>query len=161
MNLQLKVKDNPNCAVFSRHYQQHLDDAINEKPEKPVTFRSYLPWKSAQLAVKTHGKRTIYYGLGEDDLIRYKAVLEQVELYPQLNTARTNNLLENCLPSTRGEGLWEKDGKIGVKTLYVISHCQKLSSPFLQTELIKISDDRPINKNFIRSYALVYELEKS
>ncbi|HEY9852897.1 MAG TPA: hypothetical protein V6D28_25715 [Leptolyngbyaceae cyanobacterium] len=159
MSIPSKIKTTPNCAVFCRNYQQHLEDASNKSPDERITFRSYLKWTSAELAVKTHGHRKIYFALGEDSLVRYEAVLELVELDPKPNTHLTNNLLEKCLPSTHNEGLWEKEnGEIGVKTLYVVSHCRKLPEPFPQTKLIKLSDNTPIDENFIRSYVLVYEI---
>lgn len=162
MDLQAKIKVTPNCAVFTRNYQQHLEDAIEKNPRQPITFRSYLKWTSAELAVKTHGFCKIYFVPGEEKLVKYEAILEEVLLEPQPDSPKTKELLANCLESTHEEGLWEKEnGEVGVQTLYVISHCRKLTSPFMQTELIKLSDDRPIDENFIRSYALVYEWNKT
>ncbi len=79
-------------------------------------------------------------------------------MYPEFNLQTAQDLLQYCTQSTRGEGLWEKAEKVGVKTLYVISNCQKLRSPFLFTGLRKLIDASPIDANFSRSYALVYEI---
>ena len=77
-------------------------------------------------------------------------------LHPEPNTKATEELLENCLPETRDEGLWEQYGEV-VRTLYVISHCQKIASPFPYTALTKLSDGLRIDENYGYSYALVYE----
>jgi hypothetical protein len=161
MTLQAKVKKHPRCAIFSRNYTSHLKEAVNEckdNPERLITFRASIPWKSAQIAVNIHGPRKIYFApVDGKGLVMYEAVLEQVELNPEPNTKATEKLLENSLPSIRHEGLWEKDGKIWAKTLYVISHCQKIPSPFHITELKKLADDKQIDENFNYSYAIVYQ----
>jgi hypothetical protein len=161
MSLHTKVKQNSNCAVFSRNYSEHLEEAVkisNNNYSDIITFRSATVWSSAKVAVETHRQRKIYFApVGDYNYVQYEANLEQVQLYPELKSEKTQYLLEHCTNSTREEGLWEKNGQIGVKTLYAISNCRKLSSPFPCTLLIKLSNGCPINANFTRSYALVLE----
>ncbi|OCQ92842.1 hypothetical protein BCD64_08895 [Nostoc sp. MBR 210] len=162
MNLQTKVKQNSNCAIFSRNYSEHLNEAIeisSNNPRQPITFRSSVAWSSAKLAVETHGQRKIYFApVGDSNLVSYEGKLEKVELYPELSSQTAKDILQHCTQSTQEEGLWEEAGKIGVKTLYVISNCHKLTSPFPFTHLRKLIDSTPINENFSYSYAVVYEM---
>lgn len=159
MSLQSKIRNTPNCAIFSRNFEEHLEGAVIANPEKKISFRSNKAWKSAKTAIDTHGYRKIYFApIGDSKFIGYEAILEQVKLSPNKNDPEIKNLLENSLSSTEGEGLWQQDGKGGVKTLCVISHCNKLTAPFPYTQLIKISDDFPIKDNFNYTYSLVYEL---
>lgn len=155
MSLQTKIKKTPQCAIFARNYSFHLDEATQQEL---TTFRSKTIWRSAQDAVDIHGPRKIYFApVDSKGLIEYEAILEEVELYPENNTDATKRLLANCSPSTQDEGLWEKDGKNHVYTLYVISNCRKVSSPFPITQLKKLSDDKPIDEGFNYSYSIVYE----
>ena len=162
MNLRTQVKQNSHCAIFSRNYSEHLDEAVgisSHNPRQPITFRSSVVWSSAKLAIETHGQRKIYFALvGDSNFVSYEANLEKIELNPELNPQTAQYLLQYCTQSTREEGLWEKAVKVGVKTLYVISDCRKITSPFPFTELRKLIDGSPIDENFSRSYALVYEI---
>jgi hypothetical protein len=162
MNLQTQVKQNSHCAIFSRNYSEHLDEAVEiskHNPRQSITFRSSVVWSSAKLAIETHGQRKIYFApVRDSNLVSYEGNLEKIELYPELNPQTAQNLLQHCTQSTRGEGLWEEAGKAGVKTLYVILNCRKLTSPFPFTDLRKLIDASPIDENFSRSYAVVYEM---
>ncbi|MBD2529262.1 hypothetical protein H6G97_06615 [Nostoc flagelliforme FACHB-838] len=161
MRLETQVKQNSHCAIFSRNYSEHLDEAVeisNQNPRQPITFRSSVIWSSAKKAIKTHGQRKIYFAtVGDSNLVRYEGNLEQVELNPELNLQTAQDLLQYCIKSTKEEGLWEEVGKVKVKTLYVISNCRNLSSPFPFTHLRKLLDGSPIDDNFSYGYALVYE----
>jgi hypothetical protein len=162
MRLETQVKQNSHCAIFSRNYSEHLDEAVeisNNNPRQPITFRSSVVWSSAKKAIETHGQRKIYFAtVGDSNLVRYEGNLEQVELNLELNLQIAQDLLQYCTESTKGEGLWEEVGKVKVKTLYVISNCRNISSPFPFTHLKKLLDGSPIDDNFSYSYALVYEI---
>jgi len=160
MNLQTKVAQTPNVAIFCRNHSEYLEHAAKigaETPERPITFRASTVWKSGEVAIDVHGPRKIYFvPVGGKGLVEYKATLEEVVLRPEPNTRAAEEILENCLPETRGEGLWEQYGEV-VRTLYVISHCQKLTSPFPYTSLTKLSNGLRIDENYGYSYALIYE----
>lgn len=160
INPQVKAAKATNVAIFCRNHPKYLEEAARigaKTPEKPITFRASTVWKSGEVAVDVHGPRKIYFvPVGGQELVQYEATLEQVELHPDPNTEATKKLLANCLDSTRNEGLWEQYGKT-VRTLYVISHCQKVVSPFPYTMLTKLSDGLHIDKNYRYSYTLVYE----
>lgn len=157
MSLQTKVKYDPRCAILSRNYPYHLEEAVGRAL---TTFRSNVAWKAAQIAVESHGPRKIYFApVDGEGWVTHEAVVEEVELYPQPDTDITRRLLDSCSPSTQHEGLWEKDGKINVLTLYTVSNCQKLPVAFPVTALKKFADDKHIDENFHYSYAVVYDIE--
>lgn len=160
MRLTTKIKLTPNCAIFSRNYPYHLDNAAKRGKEL-TTFRSQVSWSSTQTAIDRHGPRKIYFAsVGAKELITYEAILKQVKLNPKWDDPETQQLLSYCLPTTSHENLWEdNEGRTAAATLYVISECQKLASPFPITDLKKLSDNKPIDENFGYSYAIVYEKE--
>jgi hypothetical protein len=88
--------------------------------------------------------------------VEYEAILHQIHLDPVSGETDTVEALASELESTRKEGLWEQYGK-PVKTLYLISHCNRLDKPFPISALTKVSDDKPISENFGYSYCIVFE----
>ena len=95
--------------------------------------------------------KDLLFPVGGDGQIEYEAHLVMVKLHPKRRERDTENLLRFSLQKTKDEGLWG-NGKRKVKTLYVISQCKKLEPSFPMSQMIKVSDDRPINKNFGYSY---------
>ncbi len=159
MSLQADVTQVPNVAIFCQNHPVYLEHAAKigaKAPAQPITFRTSALWKSGQAALEAHGPRKIYFAPKDDPWIAYEATLEQVALHPEPNTPTTEALLANCLPETRDQGLWEQYGET-VRTLYVISGCQKLPSPFAYTQLTKLSDGAPIDEGYSYGYVLVYE----
>ena len=157
MSLEVKVAQTPNVAVFCRNHRPYLEEAAKKPPEQLITFRASTVWKSGKAAVDAHGSRRIYFvPIGGERLVEYEATLEEVVLYPSPDAKATKALLENCLDSTREEGLWEQYGET-VRTLYVISHCHRLTTPFPYTALTKLSNGLRIDENYGYSYSVVYE----
>ncbi|MEH2362271.1 hypothetical protein [Nostoc sp.] len=74
MRLKTQVKQNSHCAIFSRNYSEHLDEAVeisNQNPRQLITFRSSVVWSSAKKAIETHGQRKIYFAtVGDSNLVR-------------------------------------------------------------------------------------------
>jgi hypothetical protein len=158
LQLQKSIKI-PNVAVFARNYEQYLESAVDissKKPEHFITFRESKTWKAAQVAVdnnKNHSIPIFFSPSGSDGMVKYKASLYSLLLYPKEGDDTTTRWLEFCPDETKDEGLW--DGK--VNTLYVIRKCVRLVKPFHMSSLIKVSDDTPISKDYIRSYVMVHE----
>jgi hypothetical protein len=159
MNIETKIKNNPYVAVFARNHRKYLDSAVRrnvDQPERFTTFRASTLWKSAHYANKLHGTLDVYFApIGGEKLVQYRAMLHRVKIYPKRGDSDTETILGFELDETKGEGLWEKDRK-RVDTLYVITHCVKLSKPFPMTRLVKVSDDEPISEKYGYSYCLVY-----
>lgn len=84
-----------------------------------------------------------------DGSVEFVADLREVYLNPKIGEPKTEELLKHVLPSTKDEGLWGN-------TLYVIQNCRKLSRSFPQTELIKVSDRKPLSEDYKYSYSIVY-----
>lgn len=82
-------------------------------------------------------------------------MLHRVKLQPEQGENDSETLLAFELDETKGEGLWEKYRQ-KVNTLYVITHCTKLTEPFQMTRLFKVSDDNSISENYGYSYCLMY-----
>ena len=73
-------------------------------------------WKSAKLAVDTHGPRPIYFVPVDEPLkVRYIATLEQVVIRPAKDAPTTKALLNKMVPSAQNE-----DGSIWIPRSSVI-----------------------------------------
>ena len=159
MRMKTKINSLPAVAVFARNHRAYLEDASarnKKQPEAFTVFRAASLWTTAHLANQLFGTIKIYFSpIGGDSQIEYEAQLVRVKLHPKRRERDTDNLLQFSLQKTKNEGLWGK-GKRKVKTLYVISQCKKLESSFPMSQLIKVSDDRCINKDFGYSYSVVY-----
>jgi hypothetical protein len=146
----------PDFAVFSRNYGSYLDEATHRGKDEWTTFRSSVRWAAARNTVKAAGQCRIYFAVIDGDgTVDYEAELVRVQIGPSLPDVETQRLLSHALKSTRNEKLWDKNK---VKTLYVISNCRKIAKPFPQTKLRKLSNNQPLDKNYIRGYALVHPL---
>jgi hypothetical protein len=159
MNLSDKVTETPDVAILCRSHPVYLAHAakIGElHPERRITFRTGVPWRSGEVALEVHGPRTLYLLPEGEEMVEYEARLEEVLLDPVAGSPQTQALLEMCLPETRDQGLWEQYGE-AVRTLYVLSHCRPIAEPFPYTALIKLSDDAAIDPNYRYGYVLVYE----
>lgn len=151
----MKVTD---AAVFSRNHRHYLEQASARAVDEPTTFRSNVPWVSAANAIEKHGPRTIYFApIDGGGRIEYQGDLVEVQVDPSKSHPVSQRLLSYALKDTSTEELWENT----VLTLYVVANCHKLKKPFPQTRLRKLSDDCPLDENYIRSYALVHELESA
>jgi hypothetical protein len=137
-------------------YLEHAAKIADREPEKPITFRDSGLWRSGEVALETHGPRTIYFVPEGDDEIAYQARLERVWLHPTADDETTQKLLQDCLPETQDQGLWE-EYEDQVRTLYVVSHCERVEPPFAYTALTKLSDGSPIDESYRSGYVLVYE----
>ena len=113
-------------------------------------------WSSAAQALQRHCPIGIYFAIVDSGpLIRYAAKLQRLIIDPQRAQPETEQLLALSTSTTRDEGLWEDTSK-PAGTLYAINHLELLPEPFPMTELVKISDDKPISTGYAYSYTLVY-----
>lgn len=148
-------------AVFARNHEHYLEKAVEVTgydPDKLVTFRSSKPWTTASDALKSQKLAKIYFS-PKGALVMYEATLKEIVLNPRKGDPATDAALENQLPETVDEQLWESED-CSVKTLYSVSTCRKLSRPFQMTTLIKASDGNPISKDYKYAYLPVLELSE-
>ncbi len=160
MSIKAKIRTSSGVAVFARNHRLYLEAAAsrNEKqPERFTTFRAAKSWASAHYANEVHGAIKVYFAaIGGEKEVEYEGIIHRIKLGPQKSDQDTKDLLRFSLTETKDEGLWEK-GRKRVNTLYVITHCKKISVPFPMMELIKLSDDKLISEDYGYSYCLVYE----
>ena len=146
-------------AVFTRNHGHYLREAAEvcaQDKSRKIFFRARSKWSSADRYIAERGPTEIYMSpVGGNGIVEYVATLCEVMLDPSKTQPRVQELLSLSLESTKEEGLWDQYGK-PVKTLYVISDCRKLATPFPMTDLVKINDNKPIEDNFGYSYCLVH-----
>lgn len=149
-------------AVFTRNHASYLIAACHvtqQDSNRPITFRSAKRWSTAEAALRKQKTLQLYFApIGSTSTVQYEATLKFLVLDPKEGDAGTESWLPFALPDTLGEGLWQTENT-GVKTLYVVSHCQRLERPFPITELRKASDGVPISKDYGYSYVPVLQLE--
>lgn len=152
----------PEVAVFVRNHVHYLERACQisaEDPSRPVTFRSSKKWAAAKKALDEQVVVRAYLSpTGGDGQVTFSAMIKNIVLDPRKGDADTDRALANQLPETVNEDLWAQDDG-PVKTLYEVSHCKRLSSPFPMTQLLKRSDGKPISENYGYSYVPVHRLE--
>lgn len=137
-------------AVLTRNYRVYLDQAI--QVGGPVTFCSNMRWTSAY-AVLTAGRPVIVYIVPEGGTgqVEYEGRIETILLVPFTDSVTLENLLVKSMDAAARAGL--ESGSI--ETIYSIVGLRKLTEPFPQTKLLKISDGKPVSEKYIRSYCLV------
>ncbi|MBP8257217.1 MAG: HNH endonuclease [Opitutaceae bacterium] len=145
-------------AAFARNHRQYLEDAAAAgaaDPSRLITFRSSKSWRRIKQALDEQDTAEIYFApIGGAGNVEYEAVLKALVLKPKKGEPETEAALAWALPKTSEEGLWESDeGK--VRTLYLVSHCRRLTDPYPTTELVKVSDQTPISADYGYSYVPV------
>ena len=123
-------------AVFSRHHKRHLEEACAATTLGVLRiFRSRGRWVTAARVVSREGHIPIYFAVTDGTpRVRYEAELVEVHLDPNFNEPQMRALLRHRGSTTAGEH-WDDT----VETVYVIRGCRKLSAPFPQNELIKLT----------------------
>lgn len=156
MSIKNKINATPDIAVFVRNHAKYLQSAAERNALQPTqftTFRAAKEWNNAHYALQKHKTLTCYLApIGGKNIVEYKALIHHIQLKPHIDDPETRKWLDFSLPTTRDEGLWNNS----VHTLYTITHCERLPVPISMTELVKISDDKPISENYGYSYSLVY-----
>jgi hypothetical protein len=159
MSIASKIRRGLEVAVFTRNHRDYLDEACatSEKhPRQRIAFRASTRWAAAADALREQKPRDLYIAaIGAEGVVEFIADLHAVHLEPAYGQPRTKELLDLVLDSTKGEGLWEKYGKV-VETLYVIENCRRLKMPFPMNDLVKLSDDERLSKDYGYSYSVVY-----
>jgi hypothetical protein len=166
MTLNTRIRRHPGTAIFCRNHEVLLEQASAisaHAPQQQIAFRAKTVWRSAEIALRYHGPRPIYFlpilkhGV-PDDLIGYVAMLQRVELHSQ-DTQATRDLLKLSVPQAINEGLWpDNQGKPTVKTIYLIRNCRKVPNHvnIYYYDLRKLADDECIDLDFRYSYAVVH-----
>jgi hypothetical protein len=146
-------------AVFSRNHGIYLEEACEKgaaDPSERIVFRARAKWVTAERQIGRNGPLPIYLapidGVGN---VEYVAELCDVLLDPVPGSPEAEKWLDDVLPSTASEGLWDPP----VKTLYAMRACRMLKQPFPITRLVKLSDGKHISADYGYSYSIVLALD--
>jgi hypothetical protein len=154
MSLRSKIRSGVEVAVFTRIDRRHLEDACKlckDDPKKAITFRSRIAWASAEDALGVRTPRAIYIApIDGNGVVEYEADLFDVEPNAKRGNLRTEKLFGFVLEHLKKEE-WTDPC-----TLYVIRNCRQLPHSFHMTELLKLSDGKPISIDYARAYSVVY-----
>jgi hypothetical protein len=141
-------------GILTKNYTVHLDKAIQLGVS--VTFCSNVRWVAATDALSKGKIVELYFVVdGGTGIVKYQGSLRDTLLDPVQGTSAVDKLLANAADEDANQGLQ----KGIIKTLYSVSNLQKLQTPFFQTELLKLSDGKPVSKAYDRAYCIVYPYE--
>ncbi len=132
-------------AVFARQHSAYLAYAAKvarSSRSTLVAFGTNLQWTGAAQLLDTYSAIPIYFAIiGKGPELRYQAVL--VKVGPARKTARARAKR----PPRTGREKWA--------THYLIRNCRPIAKRASMSQLIKLSDGNPINKEFRYAYSLV------
>jgi len=149
-----KGENMADIGILTRNYKVHLDNAIQSG--RSVTFCSNSRWVAATDAL-TDGKSVDLYFVvaGGSGTVEYQGTLNDTLLTPIEDTDAAEKLLANAPDGSAREGL----NSGAVKTLYSVTDLRKLQTAFSQTELLKLSNGKPVSDAYDRGYCVVYPYE--
>ena len=141
-------------GILTKNYKVHLDNAIQSGGS--VTFCSNIRWVKAADEFSNGKSIELYFVVdGGSGSVGYQGILNDILLTPVQDTAAADKLLANAPDEDASEGL--NSGL--VKTLYSVINIRKLQTSFSQTELLKLSDGKPVSEAYDRAYCVVHPYE--
>ena len=138
-------------AVFTRLWDSYLYEALeNSKQDKPTTFMEGKRWVTPSVELNDKGRAVeIYFSpVDGNGQITHVAQLKAIVVDPHKKMPLVENLLKTAIKDDLRKEL------NGVGTVYQVQQVQRIK-PTPMTELIKLSNNEPIDPGFIRSYCLV------
>lgn len=146
--LQLKMRKRSNVAILSKNYSDRLDELVEYKA---ITHRSGSTLRSAEAAFDAHGQLPIYYRTG--DTVTHTGIITELVIDPDPGSKEAEKFRKHISDSdTYSESNDELD-----ETTYIVEHGKKLDDPFPMTELRKVRNSEPIDEDFWRSPAYVFQ----
>jgi len=146
--LQRKVRQDPNVAILSKNFADRLDELVESDA---ITHRSGKELKSAESAVDAHGQLPIYYRSG--NTVTHVGVITDIIINPDPDSATAKKFREHI---SKADTYSEYNDELDTTT-YIVKHGKKLNEPFSMTQLKKVSDNEPVDENFWRSPAYVFQ----
>lgn len=116
-----------------------------------VTHRSGKRWASAKVGVDAHGRLPIYYRL--DNLVTHKGYISNIILDPNENTAATEDFIEHITDADTYSDYYDQLDT----TTFIVTDGQRLTDPFPQSELKKLSGSGSVSEDFSRQPAYVVQ----
>lgn len=146
--LQRKVRQQSNVAILSKNFADRLDELVESDS---ITHRSGKELKSAESAVDAHGQLPIYYRSG--DTVTHIGIITDIIINPNPDSASAKKFREHI---SKADTYSEYNDELDTTT-YIVKHGKKLDEPFSMTQLKKVSDSEPVDENFWRSPAYVFQ----
>ena len=146
--LQRAIRERTDCAVLVSNHEQRLQEMVDNDA---ITHRSGKRWASAEVGVDAHDHMPIYYRL--DGLVTHVGYISQIILDPDENEAAAKEFLEH-ISSTDDYGDYNDELDT---TTFIVTGGRRLTDPFSQSELRKLSGAGHINENFSRQPAYVIQ----
>ncbi|WP_138006490.1 hypothetical protein [Halalkalirubrum salinum] len=146
--LQRKVRQHSNVAILSKNFSDRLDELVESDA---ITHRSGKKLKSAESAVDAHGRLPIYYRSG--DTVTHIGVITDIIINPDPDSTAAKKFRDHI---SKADTYSEYNDELDTTT-YIVKNGKKLDEPFSMTQLNKVSDNEPVDENFWRSPAYVFQ----
>lgn len=146
-----------NCplGVLTANYGNQLSVAMNDPP---VTWASDAGWVTAKKLVDKYGELPLYIRGTEEEseshLVTHMGSARDIAQYNE-SPEHAEQLMEHLI---EGDAMHQEGDAY---SHYIrVDNCWELENPFPQDELILDSQDRPVDRNYSRNYAIVQLREK-
>jgi hypothetical protein len=157
MSRKSRAFSETNCplGVLTANYGNQLSVALNDAP---VTWASDAGWVTAKKLVDEYGDLLLYIRGTEEDseshLVTHMGIAGEIAEYDE-DREHAENLMKHLV-----EGDIMHEGEDAYAHYIRVDDCWELETPFPQDELILDSQDRPVDRNYSRNYAIVQPREK-
>lgn len=146
-----------NCplGVLTANYGNQLSVAMKDPP---VTWASDAGWVTAKKLADKYGGLPLYIRGTEEEseshLVTHLGIAGDIARYDE-NRDHAEQLMQYLV---KGDVMHEGEDAYGH---YIrVDKCWELENPFSQEELILDSQDRPVDRNYSRNYAIVQLRDK-
>jgi len=146
--LQRKVRKHRNIAILSKNYTDRLEELVEYDA---ITHRSGSTLRSAEAAFDAHGQLPIYYRTG--DTVTHIGIITQLIIDPDPDSTEAEAFRKHI---SKNDTYSEHNAELD-ETTYIVEQGQQLADPFPMTDLLKVSNNEPIDDGFWRSPAYVFQ----
>lgn len=149
MTLSDAIRETPRGAVLARNYPERL---MEFERFDTIIHRSGKSWKTAKAGVEAWGRLPLYYAeRNSGGKVTHTGYITEIAVDPSDGTDVTERLREHVSPKETYE---EYADRLDTTT-FLASHGERLSDPFHQSELRKLSGDGSVAETFSREPAYV------
>lgn len=141
-------------SILTANYGNPLSVAVNDPP---VTWASDAGWVTAKKLVDEYGDVPLYIRGTEEEseshLVTHLGIAGEIAHYEN-DPEHAEQLMEHLV-----EGDIMHQGEDAYGHYIRVDECWELEEPFPQDQLILDSQDRPVNRDYSRNYAIVQTRE--
>ena len=149
MALSDTIKSNSKGAVLARNYTERLKEFVELDG---VTHRSGKPWQTAKSGVEEWGRLPLYYVERETGgMVTHKGYISEISVNPVDGEDVAERLRERISP----EDTYDQYNEELDTTTFLATNGERLSEPFHQSELKKLSGNGTVAENYSRQPAYV------